>query len=221
MTEATAYPPPARLQQFSEDETRQDWLKPLLDGYYRTDQGVHEGIRRGTAQGRKLACRKGCAACCRSHLTIPVYPLELVGIYWYVIEKTTGEVRKQLEIQLADFETSSACPFLVNDVCAVHPMRPMACRPFNVFGKVCKEGEDAYHTRRQDVLVPIQKYADDAFFAMLPFYGVKARGERRKLIKEGAHHRLAKVLQQQDWPKLAQRMREFDRQHADGRASNK
>jgi hypothetical protein len=27
-----------------------------------------------------LACAKGCAACCRAHLTIPVYPLELVGI---------------------------------------------------------------------------------------------------------------------------------------------
>jgi len=213
MKEEAAYPPPSRLQQFKADEKRQDWLTPLLDGYYQADQGVHEGIRRETAQGRRLACSKGCAACCRSHLTIPVYPLELVGIYWYVIEKTTGAVREQLKNQLAEFEPDTACPFLVNDSCAIHPLRPMACRQFNVFGKVCEEGEDAYHTRRQDVLVPIQRYADDAFFTMLPFYGVKAKGERRKLIKQGAHHRLAKVLQEQEWPKLAQRMREYDRRN--------
>ena len=66
-----AYPPPKRLC-FAEDEARHEWLAPLLDGYHLSDQGVHEGIRREQAQGRRLACSKGCAACCRADLSIPV-----------------------------------------------------------------------------------------------------------------------------------------------------
>jgi Fe-S-cluster containining protein len=205
-----AYPPPERLR-FPDDEARQAWLTPLLDGYHITDLGVHEGIRREQAQGRRLACSKGCAACCRAHLTIPVYPLELIGIYWYAIERVTGATRDRLHRQLADYRIGSPCPFLVDDACSIHPMRPMACRQFNVFDRVCAEGEDAYHTRRKDVLTPLRRYADDAFFAMLPFYGVTQKGERRRAIKQGMQHRLARVLQEQDWSKLAERMAAFDR----------
>ncbi len=109
-------------------------------------------MRREQAQGRNPACGRGCAACCRSHLTIPVYPLELIGIYWYPVEKVAGRIRDKLEKQLAEYRPNTPCPFLVDAACSIHPMRPMACRQLNVFGKVCAEGEDAYHTRRQDVL---------------------------------------------------------------------
>ena len=42
--------------------------------------------------------------------------------------------------------------------------------------KVCTEGEDAYHTRRPDVLTPIHDYADEAFDVLLPFYGIQNSG---------------------------------------------
>jgi len=43
---------PQRLT-FPDDEAAQDWLALLLDGYHITDQGVHEGVRRAIAQGRR------------------------------------------------------------------------------------------------------------------------------------------------------------------------
>jgi Fe-S-cluster containining protein len=196
---------PARAA-FPDHELRQPWLKLLLDAYHIADRGVHEGVRRETVQGRQLACAKGCAACCRTHTTIPIYPLELIGLYWYVIEQTAGEIRTALASQLSAHETGQPCPFLVDDVCAVHPLRPLACRQFNVFGRACAEGEDAFHTRRQDVMTPIKRYTDEVFDVMLPYYGIKDKDERRRIIRDGGQHVMAKVLQEYDWSKLAVRM---------------
>ncbi|WP_303901543.1 YkgJ family cysteine cluster protein [Thiohalomonas denitrificans] len=200
---------PVRLH-FPQAESRQDWLAPLLDAYHATDRGVDEAIRREQRQGRTLACGKGCGSCCETHTTIPVYPLELVGLYWYATEQMEREIRERLRVSLRAFETEASCPFLLDGQCAVHPMRPMACRQFNVFGQSCAKGEDAYHTRRGDVLTPIRRYQDEAFFHLLPFHGVKSKAERRRAIKKGTVHALAKVLQELDWGRLADRMDAFD-----------
>ena len=77
---------PRRLS-FPADEIAQKWLPMLLDAYFIADQGIYEGISREEKQGRKLACTKGCSNCCKAHLTIPIYPLELLGLYWYTTEK--------------------------------------------------------------------------------------------------------------------------------------
>ena len=209
MSEAL-YPSPERLS-FPKAEARHNWLAPLLEAYYVTDRGVHEGVRRQQRQGRNLACDKGCGSCCETHTTIPVYPLELVGLYWFATEQIEGEIRDRLRNSLRAFGTGDPCPFLLDERCSVHPMRPMACRHFNVFGKSCARGEDAYHTRRQDVLTPIRRYQDEAFFHLLPYHGVKSKGERRQAIKKGTVHALAKVLQDLDWSRLADRMDAFDR----------
>ena len=135
------------------------------------------------------------AACCRSHKTIPVYPLELVGLSWYVTEKVAAPVREKLRDQLRHHAEGESCPFLVDNVCSVHPLRPFACRQFNVFGEVCAEGEDAYYTRRSDVMTPIKRYTDDAFYTVLPFYGITQKAQRRKAATTGHLHQLAQVLQ--------------------------
>ena len=199
----------ARLE-FPDDETVHPWLSGLLEAYHITDTGIAEGIRREEHQDRRLACGKGCAACCRAHTTIPVYPLELVGISWYVTEKLAGEIRGQLQQQLRNPGNRPGCPFLVKDVCAIHPLRPMACRQFNVFDKVCAEGEDAWYTRRRDVLTPVRKFTDQAFDVMLPFYGIHRKAERRKALREGAVHRLARVLRDCNWTSLAEKMAAYD-----------
>jgi len=83
-----------------------------------------------------------------------------------------------------------------------------------VFDKVCTVGEGAYYARRQDVLTPIRSYANEAFDVLLPFYGIKNSGERKRMIQSGEAHRLVKVLQEYDWPKLAERLQAFDTRHA-------
>ena len=195
---------------FPEDEARLPWLSTLLEALHVTDQGVAEGIRRETAQGRRLACRMGCANCCRTHVDIPVYPLELMGIAWYVAEKLEGPDRARIRERLRTAESLDACPFLIDERCGIHPLRPQACRLFNVFDTPCAEGEDAWHSRRRDVLTPLASYRERATEIMLPFYGVHGRKAIRQAVREGAIHRLAKSLRECRWEALVERMEQED-----------
>lgn len=206
----TVYYSPKKLS-FPGDERIYPWLSLLLNAYYIVDKGVAEAINRELKKGRKLACSKGCSNCCRTHATIPVYPLELVGISWYVTEKISGPVRETLKKQLSDYKENDPCPFLTDGICAIHHMRPISCRQFNVFSTPCEEGEDPYYTRRRDVLSPIKNYTNHAFFIMLPFYGVENESERWKLIESGAVHQVVKIIQTCNWKSMAEKMEEFDR----------
>lgn len=202
-----------RRSSFPDDEKNHSWLSLLLDAYLTIDRGVDEAIRTALKRGRKLACGKGCSNCCKTHQTIPVYPLELVGLSWYVTEKITGPDREIIKTQLSRYRENNPCPFLVHDSCSVHPMRPVSCRQFNVFGSRCDEGEDPYYTRRADVLSPIKKYTDRAFFIMLPFYGIEDEKERWKIIEAGAVHRVVKLMQTCNWKSLGDKMDEFESEH--------
>jgi len=196
---------------FPEDEKKLPWLGLLLEGYYIVDKGVARAIDIEQKKGRKLACSKGCSHCCRTHKDIPIYPLEIAGVSWYAAEKLKGPHREALKKQLSIFNKNDACPFLIDAACSVHQMRPMACRQFNVFGSPCGEGEDPYYSRRQDVMEPVKKHVDQAFFVMLPFYGIDKESERIKIIETGAFHRMVKELHACNWKELAERMERLDR----------
>lgn len=157
---------------FPDDEKRQPWLPHLLDAYAIIDTGVSIAIRREKKQGREIACKRGCDACC-SQKDIPLYPHEIVGIYWFASEKTESPARNVLKARLSGSQALFACPFLVDGSCAIHPVRPFSCRQFNVFGTPCARGEDPYYSRRWDVLVPISEYTDRAFEAVIPIYNIK------------------------------------------------
>lgn len=204
------YRKPKRLT-FTDDEKRLPWLTTLLDAFSIIDKGVNAAIEREHKKGRELACAKGCSSCCTTHQDIPVYPLELMGMSWYVIEKLQSPLREQLKIQLTNINNIHTCPFLLDGSCSIHPMRPAACRQFNVLDKPCSDGEDAYHTRKQDVMMPIQHYIDNAFDTMLPFYGIKKKGERKKAIKQGALHSIAKAMRECNWQTLPEKMDNFDK----------
>jgi len=205
-----SYVRPSRLS-FPDDIKIHDWLPPLIEAYYIVDKGIAEAIHKEEKKKRKIACGKGCSSCCRTHQTIPVYPLELVGISWYAIEKIKGVERELLKDQLRAHRGNDPCPFLLKGSCLVHPVRPISCRQFIVFGEPCAEHEDPYYTRRKDVLAPVKNYVDRAFFIMLPFYGVKDESERWKVIRNKAVHTLVKLIQTCNWRSLADRMDDFDR----------
>ncbi len=196
----------AKRVSFPDDEKHKPWLGMLLDAYHIVDRGVSKSIEAERKKGRKLACAKGCANCCSTHNDIPVYPLEIIGILWYATEKITGQVRETLKRQLNAFTKSSPCPFLFEDGCAIHPLRPMACRQFNVFGRPCEVGEDPYYTRREDVMDPVKKYVDQAFFIMLPCHGVEKESERIKIIETGDIHNMVRELQACKWKELASKL---------------
>lgn len=201
---------PKRIS-FPQDEKRIAWLPLLLDALSVVDRGVERAIRETEGEKKtRLACTKGCDVCCRAQRDIPVYPLEMVGIYWYCIEKIQEPLRSRLRIQLEEYRGEAQCPFLLNHACTVHGLRPIACRQFNVFSRPCGEGEDPFFTRRGDVLSPLRNYTDEAFMIMLPFYGVTDKKAKAEMIRTGLIHRHARVLQSLDWKELAGRMKDFD-----------
>lgn len=201
---------PRRLH-YPEDEKRQPWLRLLLEAYAVIDEGVEAGISaEEKKRGISLACAKGCGNCCSTHRDIPVYPLELVGIYWFVIEKLSPPSRGVVKKQLLEHRKGDACPFLIEDSCSIHAMRPAACRQFNVFNKQCEPGEDPYYTRRPDVLTPRSEYIEKAFSIMLPFYGVTDKKEIERASRNRVINSLARPLQLCKWHELPVRMDEFD-----------
>ncbi len=188
------------------EEAKFSWLPMLLDAYAVFDEGVSVAVAREEARRKtaKLACREGCGSCCTTHKDIPVYPLELAGIYWYASEKLPPEEKTALAKRLLkNHGWEAPCPFLIEkNSCSIHPMRPAACRQFNVFGRPCAEGEDPFYTRRHDVLTPIREYAGRAFYIMLPFYGITGRQARLKAVQNNLLHTQAVNLRTYNWSNL-------------------
>ena len=89
---------------FPEEEKSRSWLSLLMDAYHIIDKGVAKAIASEKKKGKKLACAKGCSNCCLTHNDIPIYPLEIIGITWYVTEKLAGDVRDILRPQLENFK---------------------------------------------------------------------------------------------------------------------
>jgi len=204
------YGSPRRLS-FPSGEARIGWLSMLLDAYFESDRNIHETIAAQVAKKKRvLACTRGCSSCCNTHVTIPVYPLELLGLYWFVLEKAPDEHRQVIIAHLDAFEPGKGCPFLIRGICSVHPMRPMACRFFNVFSRPCKEGEDPYYTRRNDVMIPDEKGKNKALSLMLPYHGITDRAQRREAMRKGTIHQFAKNLQNINWPRVAVRLKQMD-----------
>jgi Fe-S-cluster containining protein len=167
----------SRRLHFPDEERRLSWLPILLDSYAIADTGVAIAVRNREKKERStLACVRGCGNCCVSQTDLPLYPHEIVGIYWYASEKISGLTRDKLRSRLVESDLPG-CPFLIDNVCVIHPMRPVGCRQFNVFTTPCLPGEDPYFTRRDDVLQPDEAYLDRAFAAVLPFYNLRAGGD--------------------------------------------
>lgn len=198
---------------FPDDEVRHQWLLMLLDAYEVIDRGIFLSLQREKRKtGRRPVCKAGCGGCCGTHADIPLYPLEMVGIYWYVLEKMDPALRTALMPKLEDRSAQTSgpcpCPFLSDNRCTVYPVRPVACRQFIVFNRPCGDGEDPFHTRRGDVLTPLADFADRAFYIMLPFYGIATEEDKEAAIKNRIIHARVKNLKTTDWRPLAQRIAE-------------
>ena len=88
----------SRLLRFPDEESRFPWLSMLLDSYAIIDEGISVAVvKEETEKNIKLACKEGCHNCCRTHKDIPVYPIELVGIYWFSTEKVVQAVCETLK----------------------------------------------------------------------------------------------------------------------------
>jgi len=193
---------------FPADEAKHPWLPVLLRMHALVDAGIAAAVTaEERRRGVRRACSRGCDVCCRTQGDIPVFQLELAGISWYGAEKLAGAVRASVRAGLGGHAPGArACPFLVERACAVHPVRPTACRLFTVFGRPCTEGEDPFHARRADMLAPPPGLLARAYRVMLPFHGVTEPKDQDAWLERGMVRSLAANLPDCNWSSLARLM---------------
>jgi Fe-S-cluster containining protein len=114
------------------------------------------------AAGHPVSCRAGCGACCRQLVPINLFEAEaLAGWLATLPEEQMGEVRQRFHRALAAlqnagildrildgswtsdekhstqlaldyFHAGVPCPFLDDESCSIHPIRPLICREYLV-----------------------------------------------------------------------------------------
>jgi uncharacterized protein len=95
-----------------------------LKNYYNLLAKVDELCRRVTAEcGEHLACRAGCAGCCKHLSLFPVEAAALATALDALPEDRAGHIRV-----LAGAATAAACPLLENGRCLLYAARPIICR---------------------------------------------------------------------------------------------
>lgn len=195
---------------FPEAENKYQWLSMLLDGYHILDRANNVGIDIEERKRRqKVACGEGCFHCCLNP-TVPITAIELAGISWFACEQLTGDIREEVKAQLLIHEETTACPFLVNKVCSIYPVRPIACRAFHVFGEKCTPGEDPWLTRRKDIWSHGKETALKVSMKILPFWEITKPKEQKRAFEAGFIMANSKNMHEYDWTQIHRTMLLFD-----------
>jgi Fe-S-cluster containining protein len=114
------------------------------------------------AAGRPISCKAGCGACCRQMVPLNVFEAEALTDWLHSLPaerqaelaerfrqalgalRDAGVIDKILDsehaveelpvtqVAIDYFHAHVACPFLENESCSIHPMRPLACREYLV-----------------------------------------------------------------------------------------
>ena len=195
---------------FPEDEKKHPWLPILLDAFNILDRAVAVGIDEKQRRGQsRLACSRGCKSCCLNP-RLPITSVEFAAITWYAAEKLAGETREKVKGQLARRASSPQCPFLVEGVCAIYPVRPLSCRQFHVFGEPCALTEDVYVTRPKDIWLPGKEIALRVSMKLLPLYGFHSKKQQMKAFDSGVMLELFKEMHTYDLMPIHDAMLSFE-----------
>jgi Fe-S-cluster containining protein len=158
-----------------------------------------------TTEGQKISCRAGCGACCRQMVPLSLFEAEALGDWIRtlpqerqdelarrfdaalaalrdggVLERmemdTLGDVSEEMTMLGLDYLTQRvACPFLEDESCSIHPIRPLICREYLVTSpaEFC-----VYPTRDKVVGVPVPVKLSRVMFKL----GAEMEGEARGWI---------------------------------------
>ena len=114
------------------------------------------------AAGTPISCRAGCGACCRQLVPVSLFEAEALVDWLRTLPEERQEVLAQrfhralsglrdagvlekvlnsdwvldeagtTQLAVDYFHAHVACPFLENESCSIHPIRPLACREYLV-----------------------------------------------------------------------------------------
>lgn len=121
--------------------------------------------------GRPISCRAGCGACCRQMVPVSIFEAEALSdwiatlpeerraalrerfhralsalsdagvINAIVDEKWLLDEESGMQLAVDYFHAGVPCPFLENESCSIHPIRPLSCREYLVTSspELCKD----------------------------------------------------------------------------------
>ncbi|MBF0622768.1 MAG: YkgJ family cysteine cluster protein [Magnetococcales bacterium] len=158
-------------------------------------QGLEEQIER---RNNPLACQSGCAVCCQNR-AIAILSSEIEAISWYVVNRVDGAAKERLIERLKVQHNSRICPFVIDDVCQIYPVRPLACRAVHIFGEPCMAGEDVLAKRPGDVWYPGIDTAKAVSMEVLSWYGIDDPEEKVKAFEAEFLIEKTGSMQDHDW----------------------
>lgn len=134
-------------------------ILPILHQF---SEQVAEGVEEKSYEtGKTIACRKGCGACCRQPVPVTrAEARQLAALVAGMPEQEKAVIQTRFESAMqraedagvsgillglggmdektkregaqAYFSQDIACPFLVDESCSIHPVRPLVCREYLV-----------------------------------------------------------------------------------------
>jgi Fe-S-cluster containining protein len=182
-------------------EERYAWLTILLDSYAINDFELLKDIRREEkSRGEKIACHKGCFYCCLKP-DVPITRPELSGISWFITEIMNEDMRDKLRLRLRLHRKSLECPLLLDEICSIYPVRPIACRIFLVYGNPCDKGEDIARTRKGDIHPPNREIARCVAMRLLDdqSFNLSGKGQKEKAFESGIILNSSRPMHHVDW----------------------
>lgn len=121
---------------------RRQGSRELVDGLLSLALDSFHGNLELQAEGQPAVdCRKGCAACCRLRVVATVPEVLLIAGFIRTTAQRLLECGIDLAARVADADADThgldeagraqrkqRCPFIVKGVCAIYPVRTLACR---------------------------------------------------------------------------------------------
>jgi len=151
-----------RLTLSCSDRTSPVPLSGLLPALRSLTSTVAEAaVKREQAAGREISCKAGCGACCRQLVPLTVTEArqlsELIagleeshqtrvrarfleampkirdsGLWGRLEEMSSMSKMQRGDLAAEYFQLGIACPFLEEESCSIHPVRPLVCRQYLV-----------------------------------------------------------------------------------------
>lgn len=182
------------------DRPTVDQVFQVVEQATETAERVTERVLTLAPPPEPIACRAGCAWCCR--LRVGVTAPEVFRIAAYLRSTLSSEDLSDLVLRLAtvvsrtrglDWAEHAAlnlpCPLLVDERCCVHPVRPLSCRGHNSLdANRCRDYAAQPDTVTIPVYTPQQEITDGLRGGLSA--GLEAVGLQGEMVELAAAVRL-------------------------------